>query len=88
MKAYQLRDMATGLFDTGKLVREWSKEKGYGPTCIKWGKKGKVFKALNHLTLRLNHSLSEPVKSTWEIIEYELVETSRFSAATVAAKRK
>lgn len=87
MKAYQLRDMATGLFDTGKLERSYSREHGYGPTRIKWGKKGKVFKALNHLTLRLNHSLSEPVKSTWEVIEYELVECSRFSAVTVAAKR-
>ena len=86
MKEYQLRDMATGLFDTGKTERPFTSETGWGPRRIKWGKKGKRFKMLNHLTNRLNNGISEPVKSTWEIIEYTLIEACRFSAATVTKR--
>lgn len=87
MKEYQLRDMATGLFDTGKLSYDESQNGKVRHTYIMWGKRGKRFKMLNHLTIRLNNSITEPVKQTWEVIEYELVETSRFSAVTVT-KRK
>lgn len=83
MKEYQLRDMATGLFDSGRTEHERIPA---SVTRIKWDKKGKRWKMLNHLSSHLRH-ITEPIKPTWEVIEYELVETGRFSAATLAKKR-
>jgi len=84
MKEYQLRDMATGLYDSGKTECDWdSATRRHGPTRIKWSKSGKRWKQLNHLTSHLRH-VTEPIRSTWEVVEYELVETGCFSAAVLA----
>lgn len=91
MKEYQLRDMATGLFDTGKNQSGYEPPSGHvhqrSYTHIVWGKRGKRFKQLNHLSLRLSY-VTDVIMSTWEVIEYELVESSRFSAMTLAKAKK
>jgi hypothetical protein len=78
VKAYRIRDMATGLFDSG-----------YGELYrINWSKKAKVWKHLGHVKSHLNFC-SEPIKPTWEVIENEVieVEVSRFSAVALVKKK-
>jgi len=72
MKIYRIRDTATGLFSKGGMDANQSK--------WQWGKTGKVWKGLGPLRLHLNQFLvggdGKPgIPSTWEVIEYELVET-------------
>lgn len=71
LKVYMVRDMATGLFDTGKTHPSWSRA-------------GKRWKSLGYVRGHFT-SMRVPVKSTWEIVEYELVETGRFSAASIVS---
>lgn len=75
MKIYRIRDTATGLFSKGGSDANVAK----GSSC--WSKKGKVWNGLGPLRLHLNmfledgHCTTKGIPSTWEVIEYELVET-------------
>jgi hypothetical protein len=59
MKVYKVRDKQTGLFSTG----------GCYP---KFTKKGKTWKALNHVRTHLTlYRTCHKVPASWEIVEYE-----------------
>lgn len=78
LKEFQVRDMSTGLFDSGRT----------SGGRIVWSKRGKRWKTLGYVKLHFNTSVREPIRSTWEIVEYELTETSRFSAAIIVDNKK
>ena len=75
MKIYRIRDTATGLYSKGGSDANVDS----GHSC--WSKKGKVWTGLGPLRMHLNQFLSDGyckkkgIPSTWEVIEYELIET-------------
>ena len=78
LKEFMVRDMSTGLFDSGHTY----------DGKIRWSKRGKRWRSLGYVKSHFNTSVREPIRSTWEIVEYELTETSKFSAAIIVDNRK
>lgn len=75
MKIYRIRDTATGLFSKGGSNANVDS----GSFC--WSKKGKIWTGIgplkNHLNMFINNEYNKHgLPSTWEVIEYEVVETA------------
>jgi hypothetical protein len=64
MKIFKIRNLKTGLFSKG----------GH---CPRWSKKGKVWTNIGHVKSHINN-IARHVKDIeyWEVVEYELVETT------------
>jgi hypothetical protein len=65
MKIFKIRDTATGLFSMG----------GHSP---RWTKKGKAWTNIGHVKNHINNLSRHVIKNVdhWEVVEYELVETT------------
>lgn len=80
-KVYKIRDMQTGLYQVS----------GYH---IGWSKDGKLWKTMGpmktHIKNVMKYSRVSPDQvSLWEIVEYEIVESGRYSAGSLlTSKRK
>lgn len=75
MRDHVIRDMTTGLYLHSIAPNN----------SIRWkDKKARRFKRLSDVSSFLRTNFGASVPTTWEIIEFELVEVGRFSAATLA----
>jgi len=65
MNIFKIRDTATGLFSMGG-------------SCPRWSKKGKTWTNIGHIKTHIRGLDKRFIKNfdNWEVIEYELVETS------------
>ena len=65
MKIFKIRDTETGLFSMGG-------------SCPRWSKKGKTWTNIGHVKTHIRGLNKFYIKNVdhWEVIEYELVETS------------
>ena len=77
LKDYVIRDMQSGLYARG------TDNKGN----VVWGKRPRRYKRLSDLSTSISY-VKEPILSTWEIIEHQMVESARFSVATIINRNK
>lgn len=64
---YKIKNKTTGLYSTGGVYSRWTKD---GKTWTN------ISKLRAHLTLRLNGRIIHDAMDNWEIIEYEVIESS------------
>lgn len=77
-KYYMIRDLATGLYSLGGA-------------CVRWGRKGKVWKTLGalkgHLALYAEFNCKQP-PSSWEIVELNVTEGARYGIDALLRREK
>jgi hypothetical protein len=80
LKEFQLRDLVTGLYDTGRI--------GSRDRKIVWGTKGKRWKRLSDLSSHLSWMKGERTfLCTWIVVEYDVTEVAGFPV-TILIKDK